>query len=65
MAMVLIYGDQKAVEMAERLIFEAIDNREHNREQKQKQRQREYEKKREEGEEAFKDSLSYEACKGL
>ena len=44
MTTVLIYGDQKTVEMAERLIFEAIDNRE----QKQKQRQREYEKKREE-----------------
>ncbi|GAX80414.1 hypothetical protein CEUSTIGMA_g7853.t1 [Chlamydomonas eustigma] len=44
MTTVEIFGDAKAVEIAERMIFEAIDNRE----QKQKQRQKEYEKKREE-----------------
>lgn len=40
---VMLFGDQKAVETAERMIMEAIDNRE----QKAKNRQKEYEKKRE------------------
>ncbi len=39
----MLFGDQKAVETAERMIMEAIDNRE----QKAKNRQKEYEKKRE------------------
>lgn len=39
----MLFGDQKAIEMAERMIAEAVDNKE----QKQKQRQKEYEKKRE------------------
>lgn len=38
-----LFGDSKAVEIAMRMIDEAIDNRE----QKQKQRQKEYERKRE------------------
>lgn len=41
---VAIYGDSKAVEIAERMIQEAMDNKE----QKAKQRNKEYEKKREE-----------------
>ncbi|KAJ9528436.1 hypothetical protein QJQ45_020286 [Haematococcus lacustris] len=44
MVTLLLYGNQHAVEAAERMIMEAIDNRE----QKQKQRARDYEKKREE-----------------
>jgi hypothetical protein len=39
----MLFGDEKAVEMAERMIMEAIDNKE----QKQKNRQKEYERKRE------------------
>lgn len=44
MTTVEVFGDRKAVEIAERMILEAIDNRE----QKQQQREREYERKREE-----------------
>ncbi|GLI64258.1 hypothetical protein VaNZ11_007460 [Volvox africanus] len=40
---IMLFGDQKAVEMAERMIMEAIENKE----QKQKNRQKEYERKRE------------------
>lgn len=44
MATLLLFGDQKQVETAERMIWEAVDNRA----QKQKQRAKEYERKREE-----------------
>ncbi|GIL78746.1 hypothetical protein Vretimale_355 [Volvox reticuliferus] len=40
---IMLFGDQKAVEMAERMVMEAIENKE----QKQKNRQKEYERKRE------------------
>ena len=44
MTTVEVFGDRKAVEIAERMILEAIENRE----QKKQQREREYERKRDE-----------------
>ena len=44
MSTLLLYGDQKAIETAERMILEAIDNRA----QKKQQREKEYARKRDE-----------------
>jgi hypothetical protein len=44
MTTLLLYGDAKAIEIAERMIQEAADNRE----QKKQQREKEYARKREE-----------------
>ena len=44
MTILMLYGDAKSLEIAERMIWEAVENKE----QKAKQRAKEYEKKREE-----------------
>ncbi|PNH00179.1 hypothetical protein TSOC_014012, partial [Tetrabaena socialis] len=43
MTTIMLFGDEKQIEAAERMIMEAIDNKE----QKQKNRQKEYDRKRE------------------
>eukprot|EP00955_Chlamydomonas_euryale_P038627 351140-Chlamydomonas_euryale.AAC.47 len=44
MSVIMVFGDEKAVEIAERMILEAVENKE----QKAKQREQQYDKKREE-----------------